>query len=100
MRELKFNEHVEGLQTQFADIEQLVENCRYNNCEHKTESGCAILTALEDGSLEELRWKIYKKIVGEIKYGLRKHNKWMLAEDRKVWKKRALDARQKNKGWQ
>lgn len=98
MRELQFAGHLDGLETQFADIEELVANCRYNDCKHVTESDCAVIAALEEGSLDALRWKSYKKIAGEIRHGMRKENKWMLAVDRKVWKKQSLDARSKKKG--
>jgi ribosome biogenesis GTPase len=99
MRELQFAGHVDGLEVQFADIELLVKECRYNNCTHTTEQNCAIQTSLEEGSLEASRWKSYKKIAGEIKHGLMKENKWMMAEQRKVWKKKSMDARNRSKGW-
>ena len=99
MRELQFAGHIDGLETQFSDIEELVATCRYNNCNHETEMDCAIIAALEEGSLDALRWKSYKKMAGEIRHGMRKENKWMLASDRKVWKKKSMEARKKNKGW-
>jgi ribosome biogenesis GTPase len=99
MRELQFAGHHEGLETQFADIEVLAGNCRYNNCKHVIEIGCAVLAALEIGSLDPLRWKSYKKIAGEIRHGMRKENKWMKAEDRKVWKKQTMEVRRKNRVW-
>ena len=99
MRELQFAGHVDGLETQFSDIEELIESCRYTNCRHETEIDCAVIAALEGGSLDALRWKSYKKIAREIRHGMRKENKWMLASDRKVWKKRSIEAREKTKGW-
>ena len=97
MRELQFAGHCDGLETQFADIEELVALCRYNNCTHVKEMGCAILEALESGSLDASRWKSYKKIAGEIRHGMRKEHKWMQAFDRKAWKKRSMTARENNK---
>lgn len=97
MRELQFLEHQDGLQTQFADIDELIENCRYTNCNHQTEPDCAILTALLEGNLDESRWRSYKKIEAEIRHGERKHNKQVRAEDRKIWKKISMDARKRNK---
>jgi ribosome biogenesis GTPase len=99
IRELQFAGYLEGLETQFADIEKLIGFCRYNDCEHVTEVDCAVKSAIEDGSLDASRWKSYKKIAGEIRHGMRKENKWMLAIDRKVWKKRSIEARGKHKGW-
>ena len=99
MRELQFSDHEEGLHAQYGDIEELIEMCRYSNCLHDTEEDCAIVLSLEEGRLTPERWKSFKKIQGEIRHNMRKEHKWMLAEDRKVWKKRSMQARQKAKGW-
>lgn len=87
MRELQFSVHEEGLQTQFADIEELITNCRYGNCKHQTEPDCAILNALVVGILDEIHWKSFKKISAEIRFAMRKQDKQLFAEDRKTWKK-------------
>lgn len=100
MRELQFSDHQEGLSQQFGDIEALIESCGFNNCHHQTEKNCAILEALENGSLDKARWKSFLKISREVGHEMRKQNKWMMAEQRKVWKKRSIESRQKYKGWQ
>jgi ribosome biogenesis GTPase len=99
MRELQFAGQNDGAETQFLDIDELVVSCRYRNCKHETEKDCAIIKALETGQLDDLRWKRYKKIISEVRHSQRKENKWMLMADRKVWKKRSMEARAKNKGW-
>lgn len=99
MRELQFAGHLDGLETQFSDIEELIRNCRYTNCLHENEIDCAIQNALQDDTLDALRWKSYKKIAGEVRHSMRKENRWMLALDRKVWKKRTKEIREKNKIW-
>ncbi len=100
MRELQFSDHQEGLSHQFGDIEELIGQCRFNNCHHQTEVGCAVLKALDEGELLPERWKSYQKIQREVGHEMRKTNKWLMAEQRKVWKKRSVESRQKYKGWQ
>lgn len=95
MRELQFADHEEGLQLQYSDVEELIGNCRYNNCSHQGEKGCAVIEALESGFLLEERWKSYRKIQSEIRHSLRKQDKVLLSEDRKIWKKRSIAARRR-----
>ncbi len=98
VRELQFMGHDEGFKDQFADIEELVQTCRYTNCTHTHEKDCAVMSALESDELSIERWKSYKKIRGEVLHELRKENKWMLAEVRKTWKKRSIEARKRVRG--
>lgn len=98
VRELQFMGHDEGFKDQFADIEELVQTCRYTNCTHTHEPDCAVTNALESEELTYERWKSYTKIRGEVMHELRKENKWMLAEIRKTWKKRSIEARKRVRG--
>jgi len=49
----------------FDDIEQLVSSCRFGNCSHGKEPGCAVQAALADGSLDTRRWESYCKLSRE-----------------------------------
>lgn len=60
MRELGLFEAEEGIRTSFGDIEALTASCRFSDCRHETEPGCAIQAALADGSLTEKRWRSYQ----------------------------------------
>lgn len=93
MRELQLSDHTEGVRAQFSDIEDLLRGCRFRNCQHQTEPGCAIKNALADGSLAEDRWRSYQKLEAEVRHGMRKQDKVLAAEDRKMWKKRSIDGR-------
>lgn len=97
MRELQLADHAEGVSLQFADIENLIAGCRFTDCQHRTEPGCKIIEALDDESLSEDRWKSYQKLAAEVRHGLRKQNRALAAEDRKLWKKMSITAR--NKGF-
>lgn len=61
MRELGMWGADSGIDTTFADIEELALGCKFNNCTHTSEPGCAILAAIEDGTLSEERYRSYTK---------------------------------------
>lgn len=52
----------------FEDIEELAANCRYNNCTHGSEPGCAVKRAIENGEIAEERFESYQKLQREINY--------------------------------
>ncbi len=66
MREFQIWDGKEGVQGIFADIEELATRCRFNNCKHRTEPGCAIMEAIEEGRLTKDRFKSYLKLQKEI----------------------------------
>ncbi|MBV7262366.1 ribosome small subunit-dependent GTPase A [Photobacterium sp. WH24] len=68
MRELQLADCSEGLSTTFADIETLAEQCRFGDCAHQYEPGCAVLAAIESGALEERRLRNYLKLNREVTF--------------------------------
>lgn len=68
MRELGLWDAEEGLERAFADIEQLANRCRFQNCSHTSEPGCAVRAAIESGDLPEERWLSYEKLRAENRY--------------------------------
>jgi ribosome biogenesis GTPase len=97
MRELQLGDHAEGVQTQFSDVEAFMAYCKFSDCGHKSEPGCAIKKAIQEGSLPEERWRSYQKLSSEVRHLLRKEDKSIQAEDRKQWKKRSAQGRQNAK---
>ncbi len=91
MRELQLSDHEAGGRHLFADIEELVQGCRFGDCQHKTEPGCAVLKALASAELSDERWKSYLKLQAEGRHGMRKQDKGLAAEDRKTRKKLILE---------
>ncbi len=65
MRELAMWETTEGLSDAFADVEKHLGRCRFSDCTHTKEPGCAIRAALEAGELELSRWESYRKLKEE-----------------------------------
>ena len=59
MRELGLFGADEGISAGFADVEELLTQCRFSDCHHKTEPGCAVLAALADGALASEHWERY-----------------------------------------
>lgn len=55
----------EGLGRTFADVEALALECRFGDCEHRTEPGCAVLDAIAAGTLGERRLESYRKLLRE-----------------------------------
>lgn len=68
MRELGMWEITEGLGEAFSDVEDLFLTCRFSDCTHKSEPGCAVVKALEDGTLEYSRWKNYLQLKNEARF--------------------------------
>jgi ribosome biogenesis GTPase len=72
MRELSLYDQEEGLNHEFSDIEQLSETCRFSDCKHEREPGCAIRMAIEEGLLDEERYHSYLNLKREIRFQKRK----------------------------
>jgi ribosome biogenesis GTPase len=66
MRSVALWEADDGLSRVFADIEDLAGRCRFNNCSHGAEPGCAIRGAIEDGVLDAARFEHYRKLDLEL----------------------------------
>jgi ribosome biogenesis GTPase / thiamine phosphate phosphatase len=66
MRELKLTGDEDLGAASFADIETLALQCRFGDCGHSNEPGCAVLAALESGTLDRARWQAYLKLRVEL----------------------------------
>ncbi len=62
MRELGMWDASEGLGGIFADVEKYLGRCRFSDCKHQTEPGCAIRAAIENGELSVERWESYTRL--------------------------------------
>jgi ribosome biogenesis GTPase len=65
MRALRLTDAAEGLETVFADIEDLAARCRFTDCAHDSEPGCAVTTAIAEGTLDEDRLRRWRKLQAE-----------------------------------
>ena len=85
MRELSLSDAGAGLDTVFGEIESLAAQCRFADCEHGAEPGCAVRAAVERGTIGADRLTAYEKLMKEQRY----------AESRGDW---AADAERKRRG--
>lgn len=82
MRELGLFGADEGISASFSDVEELFVQCRFSDCRHRREPGCAVLSALNDGSLSQEQWECYlaqkreSKFVDDKAGYLQKKNAW------------------------
>ena len=97
MRELGLWDAGAGVASAFADVEELMTQCRFTDCRHRSEPGCAIHAAIADGSLDADRWEAYGKLQRELTFEKGKHDPKVRAETRKVWLRRHKDYRAKKK---
>lgn len=72
MRVLGVTEAQEGADIAFSDIESLAEQCRFRNCTHQNEAGCAIQNAIMNGTLSAKRFENYRKIMAEAAHAKRR----------------------------
>lgn len=70
MRELGMWDSKSGIDHTFGEIEALEARCKFKDCSHHNEPGCAILQALEDGTLSKERWLSYQKLKTENEYAM------------------------------
>ena len=79
MRELGMWEASEGLTDAFADVQKYLGKCRFSDCRHDREPGCAVKAAIAAGELDAARWESYRKLSEEAvdkAEMLRRKNEW------------------------
>jgi ribosome biogenesis GTPase len=76
----------EGLDQVFADVEELASECRFGDCSHTVEPGCAVLEAVDDGVLLQRRLDSYRKLQREAAYQARRTDARLAAQERARWK--------------
>lgn len=87
MRELQLWEGSDAIQTTFSDIEELAKTCRFRDCKHENEPGCAVHHAIDNGIITINRLQSYKKLQKELAYFMRKQDAVLARAERDKWKK-------------
>jgi ribosome biogenesis GTPase len=87
MRELQLWSGEEGLERGFADIEELAAGCRFSDCSHDSEPGCAVQGAIASGELTSERLGSFRKLEKELAYLERRQDVRADLEERERWKK-------------
>jgi ribosome biogenesis GTPase len=89
MRELGLWDAETGVAAAFADVEALSASCRFRDCTHTAEPDCNVRAALDDGRLDEGRWRSHLKLGRELAHQARKDDPRKRAEARRVWAQRS-----------
>ena len=97
MREIQVWGNEEGLKQVFNDIEELSTNCRFRDCSHINEPGCAVQEAKNNGSIEPKRLESYLKLKREFAYLTDRQTMKASAIEKARWKKISQYAKDFNK---
>ncbi|MGW1814817.1 ribosome small subunit-dependent GTPase A [Streptomyces sp. NPDC002125] len=82
-----------GVGQVFSEIEDLAQRCRFHDCAHEAEPGCAVLGAIEDGSLAERRLDSYRKLLRENHRIAAKTDARLRSETLREWKRRGAEGK-------
>jgi ribosome biogenesis GTPase / thiamine phosphate phosphatase len=93
MRELQMWAGEESVQGTFTEIEALAASCRFRDCQHQQEPGCAVQQAVAAGQLDISRLVNYQKLQREVAYLSRKQDHQAYLEEKAKWKKISKKAR-------
>lgn len=94
LRELGVVDAEAGIADTFSDITDLIAQCAFSDCTHRTEPGCAVRKALEDGTLAPERWEMYARLEKENSWSMEKKN--ALMKSVAMWSREQKRARKKH----
>ena len=86
LRELQLWAGEEDLDGTFRDIEELARDCRFSDCRHAAESGCAVKAAVDRGDLDPARLVSYRKLQKELRYHALKEEQGVRRFEKQRWK--------------
>ena len=93
LREVQLWDADEGIHEAFADVDELAAGCRFNDCAHQREPGCAVQQAIDDGQLPRERLQSYRALQRELARLARKQDARLRSEERKKWVKQTRSRR-------
>lgn len=96
MREVGLTGDTE-VESVFSDIAALSERCRFANCRHEGEPGCAVSAARASGALSEARWQSHRKLEKEAAFEARRVDQGRAYDTKKRWKKIQQGLKARNK---
>lgn len=99
MRSFGLADAEEGVSEVFSDVEQLASQCKFPDCAHSNEPGCAVMEAIFTGELAEDRFRSFTKLNKELEFIESKADMRLKAARNDVWKKRAKNIRKRYSTW-
>jgi ribosome biogenesis GTPase len=97
MRELQLWDAEDGLEHAFADVQQLADKCRFRDCSHGVEPGCAVIAAVESGALDAERLDSYRRLQREDRFLQSRYDESARSERTRQAKQGAKALRLQNK---
>jgi len=97
MRSLSLWEAEEGMEKMFGEIEVLIKSCRFNDCKHQNEPGCAIREGLRKGTIDANKWQSWLKLQKEIRHLEAKKDNKLKAIEKQSIRKFSREINQKNR---
>ena len=95
LREMQLWDAQDGVAQTFADIDALAAHCRFGDCLHKGEPGCAVKAALVAGTLDTARLENWRKLLREQEFLRRKADPEARVEQKEQWKLLHREQREK-----
>ncbi|HEY9881701.1 MAG TPA: ribosome small subunit-dependent GTPase A [Leptolyngbyaceae cyanobacterium] len=86
MRELQLWSGSDGLEATFSEIDELAEHCRFRDCQHGQEPGCAVQAAISSGDLDPARFHSYQKLQREQRYLAERQDGLASLNTKRRWK--------------
>jgi ribosome biogenesis GTPase len=87
LRELQLWAGQDSLDSAFDEVARLALHCRFRDCGHNGEDGCAVAEALAEGTLDPARWESYRKLRAEIRFHERQVDANAARAEKQRWKK-------------
>jgi ribosome biogenesis GTPase len=91
IREIQLGDSAEGLEKAFSDIVNAALNCRFKDCTHRDEPGCAVLQAVKDGLISEERLSSYHRLTEELIFQAKKSEIGLKRLEKEKYRKIAVD---------
>jgi ribosome biogenesis GTPase / thiamine phosphate phosphatase len=85
LRELQLWDADDGIHDAFADVDELAAHCRFRDCAHRREPGCAVYAAIDEGRLSLARLQSYRALQRELEHLARKQDARLRSEERRKW---------------
>jgi ribosome biogenesis GTPase len=98
MREVGLAPTESGVDKQFRDIARYARQCRYSDCSHQQEPGCAVREAVENGELSQDTWQHYLKLLSEERHNITEHERRRQGRIFGKMVRNAKTLKQKNEG--
>jgi ribosome biogenesis GTPase len=87
-----------GVGRAFPDVDRLAGECRFRDCRHEAEPGCAVRRALDDGDLPVRRWESWQRLQREARRAAARTDARLRAERARAWRLQTMAARRRRDG--